>query len=167
MGYTEQEVVPVQTLPGPEEPSKDDIEMHDLLRDPPVPWREICIDAKGRDACRGTAAQMPIPIIQFDYAEAGSGDGDVPNCELIVGVGMAAGAAWASAVLAKGKEDVYVVRYIVSWLAELGRATVIIQSDGAPAAEAAVRAAKARSSTMEIATVRGHSAAVPEVQPSE
>eukprot|EP00959_Pyramimonas_sp_CCMP1952_P054898 1147471-Pyramimonas_sp.AAC.1 len=73
--------------------------MHNLLHDPPTPWCEICIEAKGRGACRGAAAQKPMPVIQFDYAEAGSGDSDVPNFEFMVGVDMSTGAAWASAVL--------------------------------------------------------------------
>ncbi|CAK0870998.1 unnamed protein product [Prorocentrum cordatum] len=138
--YVEQEVVPAQTLPGPKEPSKEEIETHNLLHDPPMPWCEICIKAKGRDACHRAAAQKPIPVIQLDYAEAGSGDSDVPNFEFMVGVDMSTGAA---------KEDVYVVLFIVSWLAELGRTEVIMQSDGAPAAEAVMRAVEAKVSTME------------------
>ncbi|CAK0803384.1 unnamed protein product [Prorocentrum cordatum] len=103
----EQEVAPVQTLPGPEEPSKEEFEMHNLLHDPPMPWCEIYIKAKGRDACHHTPHQKPMPVIQLDYAEAGSGDSAVPNFEFIVGVDMSTGAAWASAVLVTGKEDVY------------------------------------------------------------
>ena len=47
--YFEPEILPVASLPGPREPSKDEIEKHNLLHDPAMPWCDICIQSKSRD----------------------------------------------------------------------------------------------------------------------
>ena len=62
---------------------------------------------------------------------------------------MGTGAAWASAVLIKGKEDPYIVSSILSWLSELGHSKVIIQSDGEPASEVVMRMVQSRGATTE------------------
>ena len=43
-----------------------------------------------------------LPVIQFDYAVAGTQQGQ-PLFDFMVGTDMSTGAAWASAVLIKGK----------------------------------------------------------------
>ena len=62
---------------------------------------------------------------------------------------MSTGAAWASAVLIKGKEDPYIVSSIFSCLSELGHSNVIIRSDGEPASEVVTRMGKSKGATME------------------
>ena len=39
--YIELEIFPVSSLPGPRAPSKDEIEKHNLLHDPAMPWCDI------------------------------------------------------------------------------------------------------------------------------
>ena len=65
-------------------------------------------------------------MIQFDFAVAGTHQGQ-PHFDFMVGTDTSTGAAWASTVLIKGKEDPYI--------AELAHVKVIIQSDGEPAWE--------------------------------
>ncbi|CAK0853161.1 unnamed protein product [Prorocentrum cordatum] len=90
----EAEVVPVRTLAGPKLPSKEEIEMHNLLHDPPMPWCDICVQAKGIDAChpeRHQAANASHPvrlrvaatafINQVKTRIAGM---ETPPCEVIV-----------------------------------------------------------------------------------
>jgi len=132
----------VSTLRTPTAPSKEQIEKHNLLHDPPQPWCNICIQAKGKDACHRPAAPRPIPLIQIDYAEAGEGGNPNDNFEFIVGTDMVSGSAWASSILVKGKEDQYVVNSLVSFLKELGYPKIRLQSDGAPAAVMVVEMAK-------------------------
>ena len=67
----------------------------------------------------------------------------------MVGTDMSTGAAWASAVLIKGKEDPYIVSSILSWLSELGHSKVIIQSDGEPASEVVMRMVQSKGAMME------------------
>ncbi len=94
--------------------------MHNLLRDPPMPWCDICVKAKGIDTRRKSSVKEPLPIIQFDYAEAGDKpEGDereVPNFDFAVAVDMSTGFPWASAVLSHGKDDVYAIGSFASWL---------------------------------------------------
>ena len=132
----------VSTLRTPTAPSKEQIEKHNLLHDPPQPWCKICIQAKGKDACHKQAAPRPIPLIQIDYAEAGESGTPNDNFEFIVGTDMVSGSAWASSILVKGKEDQYVVNSLVSFLKELGYPKIRLQSDGAPAAVMVVEMAK-------------------------
>ena len=67
----------------------------------------------------------------------------------MVGTDMSTGAAWASAVLIKGREDPYIVSSILSWLSELGHSKVIIQSDGEPASEIVMRMVQSKGAMME------------------
>ena len=47
--HIEPEILLVASLPGPREPSKEEIEKHNLLHDPAMPWCDICIQSKSRD----------------------------------------------------------------------------------------------------------------------
>ena len=58
--HIELEILPVASLSGPREPSKDEIEKHNLLHDPAMP--------KGRDDFHRQARPNVLPVIQFDYA---------------------------------------------------------------------------------------------------
>ena len=62
---------------------------------------------------------------------------------------MSTGAAWASAVLVKGKEDTYILSSILSSLSELGHSKVIIQSDGEQASEVVMRMVQSKGAMME------------------
>ena len=127
--YIEPEIFPVASLPGPREPSKDEFEQHILLHDPAMPWCGICVQSKSRDDFHRRARPKVLPVIQFDYAVAGTQQGQ-PHSDFMVGTDMTTGAAWASAVLIKVKQGPYIVSSILSWLSELGHSKVIIQSDG-------------------------------------
>ena len=56
---------------------------------------------------------MPLPVTQFDDAEAGDrpmdDEDEVANFDFAVAVDMSAGFPWASAVLTHGKDDVYAI----------------------------------------------------------
>ena len=146
--YVEPEILPVASLPGPREPSKDEIEKHNLLHDPAMPWCDICIQSKSKDDFHRRARPKVLPVIQFDYAVAGTHQ-EQPHFDFMVGTDMSTGAAWASAVLIKGKEDSYTVSSILSWLSELGHSKVIIQSDGAPASEVVMLMVQSKGAMME------------------
>ena len=146
--YIEPEILPVASLPGPREPSKDEIEKHNLLHDPSMPWCDICIQSKSRDDFHRQTRPKVLPVIQFDYAVAGTQQGQ-PQFDFMVGTDMSPGAAWASTVLIKGKEDPYIVSSILSWLSELGHSKVIIQSDGEPASEVVMRMVQSKGAMME------------------
>ena len=146
--HIEPEILPVASLPGPREPSKEEIEKHNLLHDPAMPWCDICIQSKSRDDFHRQARPKVLPVIQFDYAVAGTHQGQ-PHFDFMVGTDMSTGAAWASAVLIKGKEDPYIVSSILSWLSELGHSKVIIQSDGEPASEVVMRMVQSKGAMME------------------
>ena len=94
---------------------------------PAQPWCEVCVRAKASDAARPKQQRKDalIPLIQFDYGEAGeAGEG---NFDFVVGSDLGTGSIWSSAVL-KGGSDPYVVASAVSWLAELGHAKVQLQA---------------------------------------
>ena len=146
--HIEPEILPVASLPGPREPSKEEIEKHNLLHDLAMPWCDICIQSKSRDDFHRQARPKVLPVIQFDYAVAGTRQGQ-PHFDFMVGTDMSTGAAWASAVLIKGKEDPYIVSSILSWLSELGHSKVIIQSDGEPASEVVMRMVQSKGAMME------------------
>ena len=146
--HIEPEILPVASLPGPREPSKEEIEKHNLLHDPAMPWCDICIQSKSRDDFHRQARPKVLPVIQFDYAVAGTQQGQ-PHFDFMVGTDMSTGAAWASAVLIKGREDPYIVSSILSWLSELGHSKVIIQSDGEPASEIVMRMVESKGAMME------------------
>ena len=48
--------------------------------------------------------QAVLPVIPIDYAVADTQQGQ-PHFDFMVGTDMSTGAAWASAILIKGKED--------------------------------------------------------------
>ena len=70
--HIEPEILPVASLPRPREPSKDEIEKHNLLHDPAMPWCDICIQSKSRHNFHRQARPKVLPVIQFDYAVAGT-----------------------------------------------------------------------------------------------
>ena len=91
------------TLKRPDQPSKEEVEKHELLHDPPMPWCEICMQAKGRDECHRPSPARVVPVVQIDYGEAGT-DQIMPNFEFVVGTDLSSGASWASVVCVKGQE---------------------------------------------------------------
>ena len=90
--YIEPEILPVASLPGVREPSKDEIEKHNLLHDPAMKWCDICIPSKSRDDFHRQARSKVLPMIQFDYAVAGTHQGQ-PHLDFMVGTDMGTGAA--------------------------------------------------------------------------
>ena len=103
--YMEPEIHPVASLslPGPREPSKDEIEKHKFLHDPAMPWCDICIRLKSKDDFHRQARPKVLPVIQFDYTVAGTHQGQ-PHFDFMVVTDMSTGAAW--------KEDPYIVSSI-------------------------------------------------------
>ena len=87
-----------------------------------------------------------LPVIQFDYAVAGTHQGQ-PHFDFMVETDTSTGVAWASAVLRNGKEDPYIVSSILSWLSELGHSK-IVQSDGEPASEVVMRMVQSKGAMM-------------------
>ena len=97
--HTKLEILPAASPPGPQEPSKDEIEKHNWLHDPATSCN-ICIQSKSRDDFHRKARPKVLPVIQFDNAVAGTHPGQ-PHFEFMVGTDMSTGAAWASTVLIK------------------------------------------------------------------
>jgi len=128
---------------GPEEPSQEEVERHNLTHLPAMPWCETCQKCKGNDAAHYARDRKDAvtPVIMFDYAEAGVKD-DLENFEFVVGSDTSTGAIWASSVLVKGRDDAYVIGSAVSWLGELGHSRVALRAGGAPAEQALVEAIK-------------------------
>ena len=145
--HIETEILPV-SLPGPGEPSQDEIEKQNLLHDPAIPWCEICIQSKGRGDFHRQVRPKVLPVIQVDYAVAGTHQGQ-QHLDCMVGTDMITGAAWAFAALIKGKEEPCIVSSIPSWLSELGHSKVIMQSDGEPASEIVMRMVQSKGAMME------------------
>ena len=65
--------------------------------------------------------------MQFDCAEARTEQGQ-PHFDFMFCLDMSMVAAWASAVLDNGKEDLYISASILSWLAELGHWKVAVEA---------------------------------------
>ena len=70
--HFEPEILPVASLPGPCEPSKDEIEEYTLLRDFAMPWCDMSSQSKGRDDFHRQARSKVLPVTHFDYAVAGT-----------------------------------------------------------------------------------------------
>ncbi|CAK0797452.1 unnamed protein product [Prorocentrum cordatum] len=84
-----------------------------------------------------------IPLLSFDYGQAGIEGGPV-NFEFAVGSDDAStGGIWSTAIIQKGRGDVYTVASAVSRLAELGPSRVELKSGGA-AGFSFIMAARAR-----------------------
>ena len=54
---------------------KDKIEKHNMLHDPAMPWYNIRIQAKSRDDFHRRAEPTVLPVLQFDFAVAGTQQG--------------------------------------------------------------------------------------------
>ena len=65
-----------------------------FLDDPPKPWSDTCIQAKGRDA-RHTERSNILLVIHFDEAVCGTHQVQ-PHFDFMIGTGMSAGTAWTS-----------------------------------------------------------------------
>ena len=115
---------------------------------PVVPWYDICIQPKSKNDFRRRERPEVFPVLQFDYSVTDTQQGQ-PHFDLMFGIDKSTGAIWASAVLVRGKEDLYIVSSILSWLSELGHSTVIIQSDGDPGSEVVLRRVRSKCATME------------------
>ena len=63
--HIEPEILPEASQPSPRESSKNEMEKHDLLHDPAMPWCDICIQSKGRDDVHGRAGPKVRPVIQL------------------------------------------------------------------------------------------------------
>ena len=132
-----------QGLPGPREPSAEEIERHELTHYPAEPWCEVCVRAKANDVAHRKRDRRDaiIPLISFDYGQAGE-EGEPINFEFVVGSDASTSSIWSSAIIQKGRDDADTIASAVSWLAELGHSKVELQSGGAAefAFIAAVRA---------------------------
>eukprot|EP00959_Pyramimonas_sp_CCMP1952_P474661 9503792-Pyramimonas_sp.AAC.1 len=93
-------------LPGPREPSAEDIERHELSHYPAEPWCEICIQAKADDIAykKKDRRDELIPLLSSDYGQAGIEGGPV-NFEFAVGSGASTGGIWSTAIIQKGRDD--------------------------------------------------------------
>ena len=87
--------------------------------------------AKGIDAAHSQTRKKPLPVVQFDYAEAGDIPRDdeywLPNFDFAVATCLSTGYPWSSAVLSHGKEDIYAIMSFVSYLGEIGHNKIVLQ----------------------------------------
>ena len=74
-----------------------------------------------------------IPVIQFDYADAGTLSRSATFSTSWLGLTRAQAQLGHQLFLINGKEDPYIVSSILSLLSELGHSKVVIKSGGEPA----------------------------------
>ena len=124
--------VTAQGIPGPREPSAEEIERRELTHYPAEPWCEICVQAKANDLAhrRVDRKDAIIPLISFDYGQAGE-EGDPVNFEFVVGNAASTGSKWSTAIIKKGRADPHRIAAAASRWAELGHSRVELLSGGA------------------------------------
>ena len=117
--HLELDIIPVASLPGPRKPSKDDIEKHNLLHGPAMPWCNVLHRTRGhRRSLQTKRDRKSLPVIHFLCGVAGTHQRQ-PHFDSMVGTDMSTGAAWTSTALIKGKEDPQIVSSVLSWMPEL------------------------------------------------
>ena len=114
-----------------------------------MPWCDICIQSKSRDSSHGQARTGSHSSDSIRLRGCWHTLKERHILDFMVGTDMSTGAAWASTVLIKGKENLNIVSSILSWLSELGHPKVIIKSDGEPASEVVMRMVQTKGAMME------------------
>ena len=126
--------VPI-TLRCPMKPSKEDVEKHNPTHLPYRNWCSVCVAAKGKEDAhkrdRG-AERTGLPVVSIDYSELDDETNVHANKTLVV-KDEESGGLLHYKVKMKGPGDEWLVKKVISDLAEFGRTDIRLKSDGEPA----------------------------------
>ena len=126
-----------------EEPSKEEVELHNLTHIPAKPWCPICIAAKA-----GRAPHRAVPpdektraptTIALDYlhlkADCTKEEDDSNNAwaTALVGVDTGLNYPFAASVLKKGPNEKYIVSSLIAWVKQLCHRKLKLRYDNEPA----------------------------------
>ena len=124
--------------PSPEKPTKEEVASHDATHCPYRSWCAVCVAASAREdphPRKGRCAtEDGLPVIQADY------DLLEEHLTLLIAKDRQSGAVLAYDCETKGPGDAWVVKQLVSDLADWGRTDICLMSDGEPAITALQRA---------------------------
>ena len=132
-----QEEADARALRQPGRPGDEQVEQHELTHLPAAPWCRACVAGRGREDAHRYSAHEKLdslqPVIQFDYYYL-TDEREKHQQTCVVGVCTSTGALWTTQVVTKGAElSAYTVASAASWLRELGRLKLTLQTDGEPA----------------------------------
>ncbi len=124
------------SLRSPMRPCQEDAERHYLTHLPYRNWCPVCVRAKAKEDAHRRAADSPedksgLPTVSLDYALIN--DETDKEMKLLVGKCETTGNYIGHQVLCKGLADEWIIKKIVKDLEELGKAGVILKTDGEPA----------------------------------
>ena len=124
--------------PSPEKPTKEEVASHDATHCPYRSWCAVCVAASAREDPHPRKGRCDtedgLPVIQADY------DLLEEHLTLLIAKDRQSGAVLAYDCEAKGPGDAWVVKQLVSDLADWGRTDICLMSDGEPAITALQRA---------------------------
>ena len=139
---------PVRAKRLPGEPDLETRLQHELTHLPPRDWCEFCVAGRGKDDSHTRRKAEPgrIPEVQIDYMFVGR-RGEPKTVSIAHGVDSELG--YHVAVRCdKGPVD-YVVKAFCEFLKEIGRARVVLRTDGEPAVKALAEAVAAERAELE------------------
>ena len=121
-------------LPAPPEPTKAEVEWHNLTHVPPAPWCSVCVRGRGRDRrheAQGAEARADSeswPYIQVDYFFMKYRDEEVAQPYLSA-VDSKYGRCMAAKCVSKGSQDEYAVKALENFCRQLGAEKFFLQLD--------------------------------------
>ena len=121
-------------LPAPTEPTKAEVEWHNLTHVPHAPWCSVCVRGRGRDRrheAQGAEARADSeswPYIQVDYFFMKYRDEEVAQPYLSA-VDSKYGRCMAVKCVTKGSQDEYKVMALENFCRQLGAEKFFLQSD--------------------------------------
>ena len=124
-------------LPTPMEPTKAEVEWHNLTHVPHAPWCSVCVRGRGRDSrheTRGAEARADSeswPYIQVDYFFMKYRDEEIAQPYLSA-IDSKYGRCMAVKCVTKGSQDEYAVKALENFCRQLGAEKFFLQSDPEP-----------------------------------
>ena len=123
-----------KSLRSPIRPPASEVEKHELTHLPYRNWCRVCVEAKGKEDAHPRGKQdkddkSGLPIVSFDYQEMN----ELLQLRLLVGKDETTGMVMAHQAVCKGPKDVWLMRKVVNDLRDMGRADIIMKTDGEPA----------------------------------
>ena len=124
-------------LPTPMEPTKAEVEWHNLTHVPHAPWCSVCVRGRGRDSrheAQGAEARADSeswPYIQVDYFFMKYRDEEVAQPYLSA-IDSKYGRCMAVKCVTKGSQDEYAVKALENFCRQLGAEKFFLQSDPEP-----------------------------------
>ena len=136
-GTEELEGLEARGLPTPVEPTKAEVEWHNLTHVPHAPWCSACVRGRGRDSrheAQGAEARADCEswsYIQVDYFFMKYRDEEVAQPYLSA-INSRYGRCMAVKCVTKGSQDEYAVKALENFCRQLGAEKFFLQSDLEP-----------------------------------